>query len=582
MSKGLPRKQDGSLDMRFAVNKAYVKSGGSVNGPSLPRKKDGTLDMRFNVNKDHVNNRGSIYGPSLPRKKDGTLDMRFNVNKDYVYNGGSIYGPPFPRKKDGTLDMRFNVNKDYVYNGGSIYGPGGGGHSSFSFGERQSNNYRSSGWNIGQSQNLFSSNLGNYFPSNQFSSNETSYQDPFQSSSSFFQRNNPIPDSGYFSPGEYPLPGNRFIHPENNFNDQFQQNYFEPQNYYFQPQEQPPFAFQPNPFADMTMERGVNFDENFNGYYPTFSEPQQQQEQDDYLPTYTEASSPKKDNNNNSQVLQSKPKPNTNSNSKPFGVSIKRDDYGFSNPPVKMFKYTRIYNNDTEDKEKENKPENKQEELKEDKKNDIKNRKLSKKFQKEKIHRKQMKEKESKSITVYFALIFVFLLFYFFLLSFIPIPNENNHERKCPKYATCDMKREGNQTIVRINYCRSNFLKIEYGKFQVCAPDNEPRLSEYMETLKAASYISKKDGDCLFKFEKIGIEKIIEKFPRADINLLRTDEDFHTIYKNEEFISFYPEYNSICRIYINSTVAMPIQTFLIIIFSIFGIFATKKYFSIQN
>jgi hypothetical protein len=92
-----PRCKDGSLDMRFKVNRGKSKYGSSSpsissDRSSAPRCKDGSLDMRFKVNRGK-----SKYGfssPSIssdrssaPRCKDGSLDMRFKVNR-----GKSKYG----------------------------------------------------------------------------------------------------------------------------------------------------------------------------------------------------------------------------------------------------------------------------------------------------------------------------------------------------------------------------------------------------------------------------------------------------------------------------------------------------------
>jgi hypothetical protein len=199
-----PRKKDGTLDMRYSVNKIYFASSkkannngvsnktpeimkeiksdnskkcdvfSSTNNPvayvngnvirleDLPRKKDGSLDMRYSINKSIVNGSLSsgqkqsninseiksfsqIYDTSIdsidsfdtidikyiknPLKKDGTPDMRFSNNKkEYIYKEEAlkfdsiinqmnkhkslpINSSAVPLKKDGTPDMRFACNK---------------------------------------------------------------------------------------------------------------------------------------------------------------------------------------------------------------------------------------------------------------------------------------------------------------------------------------------------------------------------------------------------------------------------------------------------------------------------------------
>lgn len=131
----MPRKKDGTLDMRYSINKnaiststTYSSISNSVN-KSIgfgPTKKDGTLDMRYSVNKhsnysqsNFLNSTSSYHSGPRPTKKDGTLDMRYSVNKSSYSNSSSFnlksnyssYSGGGPRKKDGTLDMRFAVNK---------------------------------------------------------------------------------------------------------------------------------------------------------------------------------------------------------------------------------------------------------------------------------------------------------------------------------------------------------------------------------------------------------------------------------------------------------------------------------------
>jgi hypothetical protein len=139
-----PNKQDGSLDMRYSVNKQYVKdsnikptyetTGYYGSGPS---KNDGTLDMRYSVNKEEVRSslimsgnfssstytskcsysdyskQSTNYSSSGPMKNDGTPDMRYSTNKSYAQNfpSAGYMNSSGPLKKDGTPDMRYSVNK---------------------------------------------------------------------------------------------------------------------------------------------------------------------------------------------------------------------------------------------------------------------------------------------------------------------------------------------------------------------------------------------------------------------------------------------------------------------------------------
>ena len=57
----------GKLDMRYKINKEYVKLKEAAEGNK--DKHDLMIDEVFE---------------KLPKKKDGTLDMRYKVNKDYV------------------------------------------------------------------------------------------------------------------------------------------------------------------------------------------------------------------------------------------------------------------------------------------------------------------------------------------------------------------------------------------------------------------------------------------------------------------------------------------------------------------
>jgi hypothetical protein len=151
-----PTKKDGTLDMRYSVNKDLVnmKVDSARCGPT---KKDGTLDMRYSINKNYVgpqstttNSMSNSYYGLGPTKKDGTLDMRYSVNKSYVSSQpsyGSSYGSSYnygsgPTKKDGTLDMRYSVNKAYASSSASSYKPS----SSYNYGSSYSGGGRSSGY----------------------------------------------------------------------------------------------------------------------------------------------------------------------------------------------------------------------------------------------------------------------------------------------------------------------------------------------------------------------------------------------------------------------------------------------------
>jgi hypothetical protein len=125
-----PKKNDGTLDMRYSVNKEQAVSSSRFATAQIstgPTKKDGTLDMRYSVNKHNIHGinsqshypSSSTYISSGPTKKDGTLDMRYSVNKQSSYGtvsqshypSTSAYMSSGPTKKDGTLDMRYSVNK---------------------------------------------------------------------------------------------------------------------------------------------------------------------------------------------------------------------------------------------------------------------------------------------------------------------------------------------------------------------------------------------------------------------------------------------------------------------------------------
>ena len=157
---GIPRKKDGTPDMRFKVNKTASGSssssctGRSSSGESIgPLKSDGTPDMRYAVNKAAYSSPSSsntsgyrAYGSGTPAsgssrrgsispgplKSDGTPDMRYAAKKATYSSpsssntsgyracssgtpasGSSRRGSisPGPLKSDGTRDMRYAVKE---------------------------------------------------------------------------------------------------------------------------------------------------------------------------------------------------------------------------------------------------------------------------------------------------------------------------------------------------------------------------------------------------------------------------------------------------------------------------------------
>lgn len=179
--------------------------------------------------------------------------------------------------------------------------------------------------------------------------------------------------------------------------------------------------------------------------------------------------------------------------------------------------------------------------------------------------------------TIYLNAIICLFVLYFVILSFIPISNERNYLIKCPKNAICDVKIDGNNSYkFTINRCKENYMKLENGFIQICAPSQHPIIDAYLDTLKASSYISQINGNCLFQHKKIDKFHIIELFPKADVLLLNSDEDFLTYFNGDEFKSTVPQYNLMCRIYKNSFESMPLQTLLIVAVLIAALFITSK------
>lgn len=176
----LPRKKDGTLDMRYKVNKQYSQQMSQIVGNNNSCKKiafneyvqswdlndnknldnsysENSLNLSHRTNKEpdysfyscsnnnknnySISNSFSGYGGSRsgPTKKDGTLDMRYSINKEFANSqisntsffssksnnfssnthtnfSTSLSSSNQPRKSDGTLDMRYKVNKEYVRN----------------------------------------------------------------------------------------------------------------------------------------------------------------------------------------------------------------------------------------------------------------------------------------------------------------------------------------------------------------------------------------------------------------------------------------------------------------------------------
>lgn len=70
--------------------------------PSLPTKKDGTLDMRYSVNKQHVESKQSTSSSFSNSSYSTGYSKSFSNNS--TYSSG-------PRKSDGTPDMRYKANR---------------------------------------------------------------------------------------------------------------------------------------------------------------------------------------------------------------------------------------------------------------------------------------------------------------------------------------------------------------------------------------------------------------------------------------------------------------------------------------
>jgi len=68
---------DGSLDFRHNVNKEFM---------NLTTISEMEADLNTTYRENSMNGDVDEPPPNLPRKKDGTLDMRYNACKDYVSN----------------------------------------------------------------------------------------------------------------------------------------------------------------------------------------------------------------------------------------------------------------------------------------------------------------------------------------------------------------------------------------------------------------------------------------------------------------------------------------------------------------
>ena len=94
------------------TNKNRKKQSNSYSSDAAPgpTKKDGTLDMRYAVNKEYVASNSNGLGPT---KQDGTLDMRYAANKQYVAStyDSADSGCSTPSTRDGSPERRDSCNK---------------------------------------------------------------------------------------------------------------------------------------------------------------------------------------------------------------------------------------------------------------------------------------------------------------------------------------------------------------------------------------------------------------------------------------------------------------------------------------
>lgn len=107
-SDSLPRRADGGLDMRHAVNRIPVAPTPAVSTASLIRA-DGHPDMRHAVNRTPVAPT-PVVSATLPTRADGGLDMRHAVNRTPVVPTPVVRTAP-PTRADGGLDMRYTANR---------------------------------------------------------------------------------------------------------------------------------------------------------------------------------------------------------------------------------------------------------------------------------------------------------------------------------------------------------------------------------------------------------------------------------------------------------------------------------------
>lgn len=464
-------------------------------------------------------------------KKNGTLDMRYKSSRDYVNSGGSINGPLADNnllhyKNDGTLDMRFSINKQYLNSGGNIYGPNS---------TSSSTNYHSG--SIGQSYGSNYQESNDYYGSNY---NGTNYYKNYSS----YNNNN---YNNYYN-NNY----SNFNYSNNNYNT-FSGMNFEPQ---------------PDPFASVKP-----YDINDNNFTERNHQiPQQEYNNNDYNENKNHKNKKKKDRN---QADLDNLYPQVHVIERQY----QKVEEPTSRPNIPTKKYELNYNYDFTNDIKTNtvsyqhinfskrstKTDKEKEEKEKENNRNVNQTKNIKKNISSKRPKNNKKNNKLSSIEVFIIIELICVFFYFLLLSYIPLPEEKAYFSKCPKNAICDTKHESNKTTYIIKKCELNYLKIENGLIQICSPNYQPKLEEYVQTLKAASFISKNDGKLNFRQQKIDSQKVLELFPNSNPSLFETDEDFMVIVTSNELKSKVPMYSAICRAYNNSVNLMPVQTLFVII-----------------
>ena len=118
-------------------------------------------------------------------------------------------------------------------------------------------------------------------------------------------------------------------------------------------------------------------------------------------------------------------------------------------------------------------------------------------------HQKNYYSINNSSIKIYITILFLCIFMYFMLLTLLPLPNEKPRMKKCPKQAVCNKRFIENETIISIHHCNNIFQKLEKGLIQICSPNSQPMLNIYLDTVNAAAFISRNDGNCFFKHKKI-------------------------------------------------------------------------------